>query len=76
MITGRHMINIWESVEVRQQQTELKTVLNYWLSRARINIQLLRKQDYIARNIEQARLIGIDFHSVYYRGSQFKVESF
>ncbi|CAI4823315.1 CDN_1a_G0053580.mRNA.1.CDS.1 [Saccharomyces cerevisiae] len=67
------LTNMWNA---KKSTTELKTVLNYWLSRAQINIQLLRKQDYIARNIEQARLIGIDFHSVYYRGSQFKVESF
>ncbi|QHS76572.1 DNA-directed DNA polymerase [Saccharomyces paradoxus] len=69
----KSLTNMWNA---KNNITELKTVICYWLSRAQINIQLLRKQDYIARNIEQARLIGIDFHSVYYRGSQFKVESF
>ncbi|CAI4054256.1 hypothetical protein SUVZ_16G1200 [Saccharomyces uvarum] len=69
----KSLTNMWNS---EKSSTKLKTVIFYWLSRARINVQLLRKRDYIARNIEQARLIGIDFHSVYYRGSQFKVESF
>ncbi|EJS41398.1 rev3p [Saccharomyces arboricola H-6] len=69
----KSLTNMWNG---KNGSTKLKTVVSYWLSRAQINIQLLRKQDYIARNIEQARLIGIDFHSVYYRGSQFKVESF
>ncbi|CAI4053009.1 hypothetical protein SKDZ_16G1080 [Saccharomyces kudriavzevii ZP591] len=69
----RSLTDMWNS---KNSSTKVRTVIYYWLSRARINVQLLRKQDYIARNIEQARLIGIDFHSVYYRGSQFKVESF
>lgn len=54
----------------------LKTVIFYWLTRARMNVRLLQKQEFIGKTMEQARLIGIDFHSVFYRGSQFKVESF
>ena len=54
----------------------LATVLRYWMTRVRVNIKLLRKQDFIDKTIEQAKLIGIDFHSIYFRGSQYKVESF
>ncbi|CCD27317.1 DNA-directed DNA polymerase NDAI_0K01260 [Naumovozyma dairenensis CBS 421] len=56
--------------------SNLKTVINYWLLRTRLNIKLLQKQEFIPKTIEQARLIGIDFNSVSYRGSQYKVESF
>lgn len=56
--------------------TCLKTLVQYWLTRVRVNIKLLHDFDFINQTMEQARLIGIDFHSVYYRGSQYKVESF
>ncbi|CAB4252707.1 DNA-directed DNA polymerase [Maudiozyma barnettii] len=56
--------------------TYLKSLFHYWMTRVRINIELLKKQDFIDKTIEQAKLIGIDFHSVYFRGSQYKVESF
>ncbi|ODV60720.1 DNA-directed DNA polymerase, partial [Ascoidea rubescens DSM 1968] len=50
--------------------------LNYWLKRIEINLKLLQSSDLISRTAEQARLGGIDFYSVLYRGSQYKVESF
>ncbi|EDO18346.1 hypothetical protein Kpol_1013p17 [Vanderwaltozyma polyspora DSM 70294] len=56
--------------------TEIKTVMSYWMTRVRCNMLLLKKQEYITRVTEQSRLIGIDFYSVYYRGSQYNVESF
>lgn len=58
-----------------QQPSNIKTLISYWMTRVRMNIRLLQKQDYIARIVEQAKLTGIDFYSVYYRGSQYKVES-
>lgn len=52
-----------------------KTVLNYWLDRVGLNVRLLQKQEYVPRVTELSRLTGIDFYSVYYRGSQYKIES-
>lgn len=52
-----------------------KTVLSYWVDRVELNIRLLQKQEYIPRVTELSRLTGIDFYSVYYRGSQYKIES-
>ncbi|CAR28601.1 hypothetical protein ZYGR_0S02350 [Zygosaccharomyces rouxii] len=66
------LTQLWRN---RQHPSNVKTVINYWMTRVRMNIRLLQKQDYIARIVEQARLTGIDFYSVYYRGSQYKVES-
>lgn len=53
----------------------LKAVLNYWLDRLQLNVRLLQKQEYIPRMTELSRLTGIDFYSVFYRGSQYKIES-
>jgi DNA polymerase zeta len=40
-----------------------------------INSRLIEAADLITRAAEEARLIGIEFYDVYYRGSQYKVES-
>lgn len=61
--------------ECPHNSSKVATLINYWMHRVRLNVRLLQKQDYIARIIEQSRLTGIDFFSVYYRGSQYKVES-
>ncbi|KAJ0422161.1 hypothetical protein BJY00DRAFT_300527 [Aspergillus carlsbadensis] len=50
-------------------------VVNYFISRAKLNIEILDANELIPRTSEQARLLGIDFYSVFSRGSQFKVES-
>ncbi|KAJ5918248.1 hypothetical protein N7454_010623 [Penicillium verhagenii] len=50
-------------------------VIEYFTSRVQINLEILEANEIIPRTSEQARLLGIDFSSVYYRGSQFKVES-
>lgn len=50
-------------------------VIGYYLSRARLNLEILDENELIARTSEQARLLGVDFFSVFSRGSQFKVES-
>lgn len=66
------LTQLWKD---NQHPSSVQTLINYWITRVRLNIRLLQKQDYIARIVEQARLTGIDFYSVYYRGSQYKVES-
>lgn len=55
--------------------TQLKTVISYWMKRTELNILLIEKDDFIERTTEFSRLLGIDFNSVFYRGSQYKVES-
>ncbi|KAK4174986.1 putative DNA polymerase zeta catalytic subunit [Triangularia setosa] len=53
----------------------LAKVLRYHLKRTRMNIEILEANELIPRTSEQARLLGVDFFSVFSRGSQFKVES-
>lgn len=53
----------------------LMKVVDYFTSRVQTNLEILEANELIPRTSEQARLLGIDFSSVYYRGSQFKVES-
>jgi len=55
---------------------DLAKVIQYFSSRAQINIDILESNELIPRTSEQARLIGVDFFSVFSRGSQYKVESF
>ncbi|KAL4783050.1 hypothetical protein BJX76DRAFT_358388 [Aspergillus varians] len=50
-------------------------VVSYFASRVQMNIEILSANELMPRISEQARLLGIDFDSVFYRGSQFKVES-
>lgn len=61
-------------------------VFSYYLSRCLIDLEILESQELVARVwyvafwkvlilSEQARVLGIDFYSVFNRGSQFKVES-
>ena len=47
----------------------------YCMARARLSLQVLDEMDLIGRTSELARVIGIDFSSVLWRGSQFRVES-
>ncbi|CUM65007.1 uncharacterized protein PRCAT00002626001 [Priceomyces carsonii] len=47
----------------------------YYLCRVQSEIKIVEIQEYVTRNVEFSRLIGIDFNSNFYRGSQFKVES-
>ncbi|ODA78554.1 hypothetical protein RJ55_05935 [Drechmeria coniospora] len=54
---------------------DLSKVLRYYQARARLDIQILEANELIPRTSEQARLLGVDFFSVFSRGSQFKVES-
>lgn len=54
---------------------DLAILLNYYISRVQINLEILERNEFIERTCEQARLLGVDFASVISRGSQFKVES-
>ncbi|KAF9632557.1 hypothetical protein BFW01_g3420 [Lasiodiplodia theobromae] len=54
---------------------DLAKVLDYFLSRVQLNLDILEATEIIPRTSEQARLLGVDFFSVISRGSQFKVES-
>ncbi|KAF1809952.1 putative DNA polymerase zeta catalytic subunit [Eremomyces bilateralis CBS 781.70] len=54
---------------------ELAKTLSYFLSRVQLNLEILDANELIPRTSEQARLLGVDFFSVFSRGSQFKVES-
>jgi DNA polymerase zeta len=54
---------------------DLAKVIKYYISRVHLNLEILEKNELIARTSEQARLLGVDFFSVFSRGSQFKVES-
>lgn len=48
---------------------------SYYTHRIELILKILDVQDLILKTIEQSRLIGVDFHENFYRGSQFKVES-
>ncbi|EEP75605.1 hypothetical protein UREG_00451 [Uncinocarpus reesii 1704] len=50
-------------------------VVNYLIARTKLNLKILDANELISRTSEQARILGIDFFSVFSRGSQFKVES-
>jgi DNA polymerase zeta len=54
---------------------DLAMVLKYYISRVQLNLEILERNELIPRTSEQARLLGVDFFSVFSRGSQFKVES-
>ena len=51
-------------------------VLQYFFQRAVMDIELVDAAEIITKNAEFARVFGVDFASVMFRGSQFKVESF
>ncbi|KAI0431815.1 DNA polymerase family B [Xylaria sp. FL1042] len=54
---------------------DLSKLLRYYLTRTKLDIEILEANELIARTSEQARVLGVDFFSVFSRGSQFKVES-
>lgn len=55
--------------------TKISLSLEYYFNRIELTLELLTNQELVTRNVEQSRLIGIDFNSNFYRGSQFKIES-
>ncbi|KAL1981232.1 hypothetical protein VTN96DRAFT_2945 [Rasamsonia emersonii] len=54
---------------------DVMKVIEYFVSRTLMDLEILEANELIPRTSEQARLLGIDFYSVFSRGSQFKVES-
>lgn len=54
---------------------DLSRWLRYYQVRTRLDIEIIDANELIPRTSEQARLLGVDFFSVFSRGSQFKVES-
>ncbi|EED13839.1 DNA polymerase zeta catalytic subunit, putative [Talaromyces stipitatus ATCC 10500] len=54
---------------------DMMKVMEYYLSRVQLDLEILDTNELIPRTSEQARLLGVDFFSVFSRGSQFKVES-
>ena len=54
---------------------DLAKVIDYYVSRVQLDLEILEENELIPRTSEQARLLGVDFFSVFSRGSQFKVES-
>ncbi|KAL9599971.1 MAG: hypothetical protein Q9179_003388 [Wetmoreana sp. 5 TL-2023] len=54
---------------------ELARVVDYYVSRVQLDLEILEQNELVVRTSEQARLLGVDFFSVFSRGSQFKVES-
>lgn len=54
---------------------DMMKVIDYFVSRSKMDLEILESNELIPRISEQARLLGVDFFSVFSRGSQFKVES-
>lgn len=54
---------------------DLAKVIDYFVSRVQLDLEILEQNELIPRISEQARLLGVDFFSVISRGSQYKVES-
>jgi DNA polymerase zeta len=54
---------------------DLSKLVRYYQIRTRLDIEILEANELVPRTSEQARLLGVDFFSVFSRGSQFKVES-
>ncbi|KAJ8132445.1 hypothetical protein O1611_g1179 [Lasiodiplodia mahajangana] len=54
---------------------DLTKLLRYYLTRTKLDLEILEANELTPRTSEQARVLGVDFFSVFSRGSQFKVES-
>ncbi|KAI9670771.1 MAG: DNA polymerase zeta [Caeruleum heppii] len=54
---------------------DLARVMDYYVSRVQLDLEILEQNELVPRTSEQARLLGVDFFSVFSRGSQYKVES-
>lgn len=54
---------------------DLAKVIGYYICRVQLDLEILEQNESVTRTSEQARLLGVDFFSVFSRGSQFKVES-
>ncbi|TID30346.1 hypothetical protein CANINC_001048 [Pichia inconspicua] len=57
-----------------QSRKKQELVLKYFETRIKFEIELIEKLEIIEKVNEQSRLLGIDFYSIIYRGSQYMVE--
>ncbi|CAI5758271.1 unnamed protein product [Candida verbasci] len=69
---SNHQLTQWLKAN---QYHELFIVMSYYMKRIELILKIIAVQELITRNVEHSRLIGIDFNSNFYRGSQYKVES-
>lgn len=60
---------------IGRKARDLSKLLRYYLTRTKLDIEILETNELTPRTSEQARVLGVDFFSVFSRGSQFKVES-
>ncbi|KAI0487698.1 DNA polymerase family B [Xylaria cf. heliscus] len=60
---------------IGRKARNLSKLLRYYLTRTKLDIEILEANELTPRTSEQARVLGVDFFSVFSRGSQFKVES-
>ncbi|KAI1176388.1 DNA polymerase family B [Nemania sp. FL0916] len=60
---------------IGRKPRDLSKLLRYYLTRTKLDIEILETNELTPRTSEQARVLGVDFFSVFSRGSQFKVES-
>lgn len=60
---------------ISSKPRDLAKVLDHFLTRVQLNLDILEANEIVPRTSEQARLLGVDFFAVISRGSQFKVES-
>lgn len=49
-------------------------VINYYVSKIKYEMLLIQKLELVEKINEESQLLGIDFYSILYRGSQYKVE--
>ena len=66
--------DLTEWYKARKPQ-HLQKVINYFLAMVTLDLDILEANELVSRTSEHARLLGIDFYSVFARGSQLKVES-
>lgn len=67
-----HVLTEWYKSDKPRDVTK---VFNYFVSRVKLDLEIMDANELVSRTSEQARILGIDFFSVFSRGSQFKVES-
>ena len=67
-----HSLTKWYT---SSKSRDLAKVIDYYISRVQLDLEILEQNELVPRTSEQARLLGVDFFSVFSRGSQFKVES-
>ncbi|CEP22500.1 unnamed protein product [Cyberlindnera jadinii] len=65
--THRLLTDMWQSNFI--------DIIKFFKQRVEIDFKLMKAADIISKATEEARMIGIDFTDVFYRGSQYKVES-